>query len=201
MENETSTITQRANVKARVIGILFLLATVVFMAGSRLIDSYFINTDLGIMRLICGVLLQVLDGLAVALIGILVFSVLKNINRMLSLSYAIIRIIELAVILGAGVYALFQLEIFPKFDSLLCLFTGSSGLIFSYLLYKSKLLPRILSILGLVGYALLVIGSIFDFMGIIKIYTGYGIIFIAPGGIFELFLPLWLLIKGFKRTL
>jgi len=37
-------------------------------------------------------------------------------------------------------------------------FTGATGLILSYLLYGSRLVPRVLSKLGIVGYAALPVG-------------------------------------------
>ena len=85
-----------------------------------------------------------------------------------------------------------------KYEMILFLFTGLGGLIFSYLLYQSNLIPRLLSVLGLMGYALLSIGVLLDLLGYFSMNTDIGMLIYLPGGLFELFLPIWLFIKGFN---
>jgi hypothetical protein len=79
------------------------------------------------------------------------------------------------------------------------LFTGIGGLIFSYLLYRSKLVPRLISILGLIGYALLFTGTLLDMLGHVDL-DGAGMIVLLPGGLFEIILPIWLIVKGFNPS-
>jgi hypothetical protein len=81
---------------------------------------------------------------------------------------------------------------------ILFLFTGLGGLIFSYLLYQSNLIPRLLSVLGLIGYALLSIGVLLDLLGYFSMNTDIRMLVYLPGGLFELFLPIWLFVKGFN---
>jgi hypothetical protein len=58
---------------------------------------------------------------------------------------------------------------------------------------KRELIPRFLSALGLIGYAIHVAGSIAEIFGI-----PISLILLIPGGLFELALGFWLLIKGFQ---
>jgi Domain of unknown function (DUF4386) len=61
------------------------------------------------------------------------------------------------------------------------------------LLFRTRLIPRFLSIWGLVGYPVLVAGTIAEVFGI-----HIGLMLSIPGGLFELALGFWLLIKGFE---
>ncbi len=65
-----------------------------------------------------------------------------------------------------------------------------------YLLYKARLIPRLISILGFVGYALLLLKMTSEMLG----YDLGGQTLYIPGALFELILPLWLIIKGFKLS-
>ena len=82
---------------------------------------------------------------------------------------------------------------------LLYLFTGASGIIFAFLLYRSKLVPRPLAVLGLIGYPVLLAGAALAMFGVTDVQQGTGMLAMLPGGLFELFLPIWLLAKGFSH--
>ncbi len=69
---------------------------------------------------------------------------------------------------------------------------------FYYVLYRANLIPRYISILGIVGYPLSLLAAVFDMVGIIQTFQGPGVIMYLPGTIFELFLlPMWLMVRGF----
>ena len=80
------------------------------------------------------------------------------------------------------------------------LMTYVGGLMFSYLLYKSKLVPRFLSILGLIGHPLVIIGGLSGIFGVIDVNQGAWMIMNLPGGLFEFLLPIWLFVKGFNLS-
>ena len=183
------------------VGILFLVATVTFMIGSMLIQSYFTSEYPSKMQLVAGALLEIFCGLAVVAIGVLMFPILKKYNKSLAFSYVILRIIEFAAIIFSGVYLLHFLKILQNYDLMIYIFTGIGGLIFSYLLYQSKLIPKCLSVLGLVGYFLLLMGVLLDILSCININTGAGMLLYLPGGLFELLLPIWLFVKGFNTPI
>lgn len=70
---------------------------------------------------------------------------------------------------------------------------GIGGLMFCYLLYISKLVPQWLSMWGLIGYVIFISGAFFALFGI-----NIDVILDIPGGLFEIFLSFWLIIKGFN---
>jgi hypothetical protein len=82
---------------------------------------------------------------------------------------------------------------------LLYLFTGAAGVIIAFLLYRSRLIPRPLAVLGLVGYPVLLVGATLHMFGLTDVTQGVGMLALAPGGLFELILPIWLLAKGFSH--
>lgn len=83
---------------------------------------------------------------------------------------------------------------FAAFDmGMLALSVGS--LMFCYLLYRSKLIPRIISIIGLIGYAALFASGCFGIIG-----HDVGMVLYIPGAIFEIIFPIWLIVKGFNLS-
>jgi hypothetical protein len=77
--------------------------------------------------------------------------------------------------------------------------TGAGGIVLTYLLLVSRLVPRPIAGLGLVGYVLLTAGVPLDLLGVLDMSEGAGLLLVVPGGLFELvFLPIWLITKGFS---
>ena len=72
---------------------------------------------------------------------------------------------------------------------------GISGLILCYSFYKSKLIPRSLAVWGLVGYAVILCGSVVEVLGF-NLQTIHAI----PGGLWEVFIGVWLIVKGFNPS-
>jgi len=183
-----------------IVGLLFLIATVTFNTGSNLIQSFIIDETQNKPPLILGVILEIICGISVVGIGILMYPILKMFNKGIALGYVIFRIIECVVIIAGGIYLLSLLKLMWKYEMIIFVFTAIGGLLFSYLLYLSKLIPRYLSVLGIVGYALLFLGVVLDMFNIFNINEGAGMLIYLPGGLFELVLPIWLFIKGFNLS-
>lgn len=70
------------------------------------------------------------------------------------------------------------------------------GLLFCCILFTSKLLPRFMAVWGFAGYSVLLIGSVLEIYGHNDMVE---IISVIPGGLFEVFLSLWLIFKGFNK--
>jgi hypothetical protein len=70
---------------------------------------------------------------------------------------------------------------------------SGGGVFMCLLLYRARLLPRILSGWGVLGYAIHLGGSIAEIFGI-----HLSDLFLIPGGLFEVALPIWLFVKGFQ---
>ena len=185
---------------AVIVGLLFLVSTLTFMIGSNQIRSFLIDVSQNKSPLFLGVILEIICGVAVVGIGVLMFPILKLFKKRLALGYVIFRIIECTIIIVGGIYLLSLLEFMWKYEMIIFVFTALGGLIFSYLLYLSKLVPRYLSGLGIIGYLMLFLGVVLDMFSIFNINDGAGMLLYLPGGLFELFLPIWLFIKGFNSS-
>jgi hypothetical protein len=183
---------------AVLVGVLFLLATATFAAGSSFITSYFAGAGGQTSTLLAGVLLEAISAVAVAGIGVAMWPILKRYNVGLAHGYRALRIGEGLMIIAAGVYMLTTKNEFFRYDAFIYMFTASAGLIFSYLLYVSGLIPRFLALLGLVGYTSLAIGIPVTLMSTVKLDEGWGLIFVAAGAVFEFVVPLLLIFKGFS---
>jgi len=73
-------------------------------------------------------------------------------------------------------------------------------LLLGYLLYKSRLVPRTLSIIGLVGVPILVIGFISVLLGLIGRFDPLAVLTAVPVALFEFSLGIWLVAKGFNPS-
>jgi hypothetical protein len=183
---------------AVIVGILFFVQMITAMIGASLIQA-FTNGDPNRTPLTIGVLLMMCSGLAVVGIGLLMYPILKAINKKLAVWYPVLRVTEFTVSAVCGMYLLAQLQVVPNHLLWVYIPTGIGGLIFTYLLFVSKLVPRPIAVLGLIGYAALLLGVPLDLLGALDMNNGPGLILLAPGGLFEfVLLPLWLITKGFK---
>jgi len=72
---------------------------------------------------------------------------------------------------------------------------GLGGLLFCYLLYISKLVPRFLSVWGFIGYIIFISGAILALFGF-----SVDLIMDIPGGLFEVTLAIYLIAKGFNPS-
>jgi hypothetical protein len=175
------------------------------------------------IRLISGVFLEFIDAIAIVGVGVVIYPILKKHNEAIATGYVATRIIECVVLFISGLSLLLLVPLSQAylqagspdsstFQTLADLLVTHSGLAFQlamlalslgsipfcYLLFQSNLIPRWMSLLGLIGYAALAVGMILGIFGIADTTQGFGLIAMAPGGIFELVLPFWLFAKGFN---
>jgi uncharacterized membrane protein AbrB (regulator of aidB expression) len=75
--------------------------------------------------------------------------------------------------------------------------SGAAGLVLSRALLTSRIAPRNLSRLGLIGYPVFLVGTALAMFHVIDVTHGAGMLALVPGGLFELILPIWLFTKGF----
>lgn len=215
---------------AIVVGALFLIAMVASLLGGGLVESiitapdYLIAVSENKTQVIIGVLLELINGIAVVGIGVLMFPILKPHNENIALGYLGFRIIEavfccviviapLSLITlsqeylkaGAADAAYFQtvgtLSIAERasVSSLLIpIFFSLGALLFYYLLYQSKLLPRFISVWGLIGVALILTLNLLSLN--LEIGISIGLIFALPMILNEIFLGIWLIVKGFDPS-
>jgi hypothetical protein len=182
------------------VGSLFLWCTITFAIGNMLIKSYFSGGHPGSGTLVAGVLLEACTGFAVAGIGVAVRSLLRPHGPRLPAAYLVFRVLEGAAILAVGVYFVASRAQWRDYEVVVYAFSGAAGLVLSFLLLRSGLVPRWLAILGMAGYAALLLGAASTAAGITDIHSGAGVPFLVPGGLFELVFPLLLIFKGLEHV-
>jgi hypothetical protein len=181
------------------VGILFFVQMITYMFGASSIEAFEKGDTTSPPT--TGVLLTVLSGLAVVGIGLLMYQVLKQFDRRLAVWYPVLRVVEFAVSAACGAYLLTQLQVVPNNHLWVYVPTGVGGLLFTYLLLVSRLVPRPIAVLGIGGYASLLLGVPLDLLGVLDMGAGAGLLLLAPGGLFEfVVLPIWLIAKGFSAT-
>ena len=180
------------------VGLLFFFQLATFAVGSSLVQAY-LDGEAAKASLWIGVALEMCAGLAVVAIGLLMYRVLRVVDRQWALGYPVMRILEFTVSAALAVYLLSELEEFPNRLLWVYVPTAVGGLILNYLFYISRIVPRPISILGLVGYGLLALVVPLDLMGVVNADHGAGLAMLIPGGLYEfLILPIWLIAKGFR---
>lgn len=220
---------------ARIAGILFLAALVTDLVGGDLIERIVHAPDyLSIMypnrvRLIAGMLLELIAAAAVVGIAVVLFSVLKKHSEKIALGYVGLRIVE-AVTIVVYVFSLPALLTLSReyvragapdtsyFQALgashaaasywiypvITVFFGIAALLFYSLLFKSRLIPRFISGWGFLGAALLLVGAV---VGMLSYGDGYSVIpepglalYAAPIASNEVILAVWLIVKGLDSS-
>ena len=211
---------------AVIVGILFIIATVAYSIGVftlepfQNIPNYFAKYSENKSLITIGASLVLIDAIAVAAIGIAMYSILKKQNSPLALGYASARIIE-SVLFTISVIPILTLVALSQnldigvndtsyYQALGTLLIESgyfayliglgvafaiSALILNYLLYQSKLVPRWISTLGILGGVLVFINYLLESFGVNPIELLF-----LPIAVQEMILALWLIIKGFNSV-
>lgn len=207
----------------RVAGVLFLLSTGAFLVGSGILDPILHGTDLlaGVdshrTSVLVGLFLELINAIAVVGIAMLLQPTLKKYHEAFAFGYFASRVMESAFLMISFIGPLLLLALSQPsgsaggsgdaylqtlgsiavqthdflFDiAMLVLSLGS--LLFCTTLYQSRLVPRWLSVIGLVGYTGLLASSSLSLAGL-----EVGEVLYMPGAIFEIVLPVWLIVKGF----
>jgi hypothetical protein len=79
------------------------------------------------------------------------------------------------------------------------LMPGINALLLGSLMYRSRLVPRLIPVIGLIGAPLLITAVIATLFAQHSALTGIAVLPVIPVAAWELSLGVWLVIKGFKR--
>ena len=209
---------------ARIFGVLFLITFVTSIPALALFQPV-LDDPAGYIagggednRIYLGVLLELL--LIIANIGtaVVVFPILRRQNEILSLGYVTARIAE-CVFIAAGILfvvgivslrqddpdaASLAVSLAALKDWTFLLGPGfivgwGNGLILGYLMYRSRLVPRAMAMLGIIGGPLI----LFSFLGVLFDWwdagTAVPAITVIPEFLWELSLGIYAAVWGFKR--
>jgi len=157
--------------------------------------------------------------MAIGIVGIALalYPVVKRQSETIAIAYVSFRIIECILLLIGPLVYLFLITAAKTGGEymsselitlaaqtknagyqLAMIILGFGSLFLCYSFYRSKAIPRFLSIWGFIGYTLLLLSAVLDLSGTIDT-TGSGIILYIPGGLWEIIgFPLWMFTKGFK---
>jgi hypothetical protein len=212
---------------ATIVGALFLAATASFIAGEQLIVRVLRSPEALAASgnvLALGALLAFIDGIAVVGIAVLLFPVLRRVSEPLAVGYVGLRVTEFAAILlyvasplsvsalaravtdgtvGASALQGLGPALHAEHDmalQLIYLLNGIAGSLLAVLLYRSRLIPRGIVVLGLIGYPVLLVGTVLAIFRVTEVTQGAGLLAVVPGALFELVLPIWLITRGFARS-
>jgi hypothetical protein len=75
-----------------------------------------------------------------------------------------------------------------------------NGLILGYLMYRSRLVPRPMAMLGLIGGSLIIVAGIAMLFGVLELGSAWQMIATLPEFVWELSLGIWLIAKGFTGS-
>lgn len=181
---------------ARYTGTLFILAMAASLVGGGLLET--MEGESNLVNLISGVTLEIINALAVLGIGILFFPVLKTFHSRAAKAYLGLRTLESLACLAAPLILIFlsdgkDLRILFT-STLIPLFFCSGALILYTMLYVYRLLPGFISIWGYIG----VFGIII--LNLANIENSIGMLLALPIILNEIFLGIWLIVKGFNKT-
>jgi len=77
---------------------------------------------------------------------------------------------------------------------------GINTIMYSYIFYKSRLVPRFIPILGMTGSALVFIAALLEMFGVIEQVSVWGAVLALPVAANEMILAVWLIAKGFNES-
>ena len=209
---------------ATTIGVIYLLGMVVGIGGNVLVQSILRASDplaaavASSMLLVIGALLWLIPVAGDAAHGILMLPVLRRFSERIAFGYFGARIMDAVFVGVMALLILFQVplaneylkvgssETLQALSAVLMqaqlyayhfgmLTVGCAGLMLCSLLYRTQLVPRVLGLWGMLGYAVILGGSVFEVAGI-----DLNSMHTIPGGLWEVFIGVWLIVKGFSSA-
>jgi len=170
------------------------------IVGALILIAYAVLMITTLESLIIVMLMELISGVAVILIAVIMFPILKTYNEKLDLGYIIIKIIEGGLMIIAGIMFLSQntllLEICDWIYVSHAYIFIPGALILYYLLYQSKLVPRFISVWGVIALILLLIVNLLEIMGH---SPAWSMLFYIQIMLNEVCLAIWLIAKGFNE--
>jgi hypothetical protein len=205
---------------AIIVGVLFIIGDIAgalsYVVTGGLLDGPDALTKIAASQnqVVLGALLVLTMGFALAMVPVLMYPIFRKYNEVLALGCVVFRgaLETVGYMASAGTWLLL-VELSrehagaasagaPHFQTLSALLAGSTAgnlvtiafslgsLMFYYLFYQSRLIPRWLSVWGLAGAVLYLATPLLDMFG-----HGFGILQ-APLAVAEIVLAVWLIAKG-----
>jgi len=174
-------------------------------------------------NVIMAAMVELVLAISLVAIGSLIFPILREHDEGLALGYSSIRLIEAVLIIIAAMSLMLMLSIGQDYEAgamhaadpqslgamMLALrewsfligtliFLGLGALILNYLLFRSELVPRWLSVWGLIGGVGVIAYGILGFFGTDTNAMDVTTLLALPIAVQEMAFALWLIVKGFN---
>ena len=179
-------------------------------------DAGYVTSDGSDTGVIIGVLLEIIMALACIGTAVVLYPLLKKQSETLALGLVASRILEASCIFIGATLILSAVDFHhtssasPILTSITNLYDrvflqsqsflpAINDLLLGILLYKSRLVPRALSLIGIIGAFTLLIGYgavMFSVIGQHSSWAGLSALLVA---LFEFLLGIWLVVKGFNQ--
>jgi hypothetical protein len=217
---------------AIIVGVLYIIGTVsgflTLVVTKPILDApdYLIKVSATGNHVITGALLMLVMGLALAMISVAMFSILKRQNEALALGYVVFRGgLETVTYIGVAISWLLLLPLneayvqagtpnassFQPLGMLLLKAAETSAntteiifplgaMMFSYLLYQSRLIPRWISGWGFVGAIPYLAAGLLHLFGVTGQMSTITMVLVLPTAVQEMVMLVWLIIKGFNPS-
>jgi hypothetical protein len=208
-----------------IIAMLAGVLSLVFL-GPQNDPDYLINVSANENQIIIGALLTLIMAFAVAMIPVMMFPIFKKHNEALALGYVVFRVLEAVTYFVAVISPLLLITLSQGYvkagtpdtsyfqaigTSLLANYDYWAGpintivfclgaLMFYSLLYQSKLIPRFISVWGLIGTIMHLVEGFLVMFGLLSPFSTLEFILALPVAVNEMFLAIWLIGKGFNPS-
>jgi len=211
--------------KARVFGVLFLLVFLFYGIGSGMVDELTASPDAlaqianNKAQVVVGIiLLAVLHSMGNIGLAAIMFSIVRQYSTAKAYGYLLFATMATVLLTVGGVLLWQLLPLSDAYaaatdkDSMQQLVAicrqgnaasyqlgmamwAAGGILLASILYKAKLVPRLMSIWGMAGYVLLFAGTMAELF-----QMHIGVALSLPGGLFEIVLGIRAIIKGFNTV-
>jgi hypothetical protein len=191
------------------------------IAGEPPIPDYLATVSANDNQVLIGMLIELVWALSVIGISVMLFPILKKYSEDLALGFFGLRFVEAICTIGGSIGLLLLVTLSREFSaagapdasyystlgSLLLatrewafmigsgIFWSLSPLILNYVLYRTKLVPRWISVWGLAGAILSLVVYLLQFFGINQFD-----LFFFPIALQEMVFAVWLIAKGFNSS-
>ncbi len=215
---------------ARIVGVLYIIGTlagilsVVITKPILAVPDYLRNISTNENQIILGALCVLIMGLALALVPVFMYPILKKYNEVLALGYVVFRgALETVTYIASVICWLFLIPLCQEYvkagapdasyyKTLGSLFLKGNdwisiviqivfplgALILYHLLYQFKLIPRWISAWGLIAIILWLATNFSVMFGLIENNSALQNVLALPIAVQEMVMAVWMIVKGFN---
>jgi hypothetical protein len=209
-----------------IIGTVAGILSLVFTGPILEEPDYLAQVSTNPNQIVIGALFVLTMGFALAMVPVMMFPILKRYNEALAVGYVLFRgaleaVTYLALVIGwlsltlisqgyvkAGVVDAFYfqslgdlvLQAHDQIGHVLTIVFILGALMFYYVLYRSKLVPRWLSGWGLLAAIPYFVSGVLGLFALVIPMSSIQMILVLPLAVQEMALAVWLIVKGFNSS-